>query len=126
MYDTLFTQLHSVVFPFLGEFFGKMSALATTDYYYVLHFFTDFVGNYPIEYINVWTGATGTLLPITFNVPILNVLVPLLLTPVVSLLSGWGSLIGVSFFPFWLGLLLVFASGFVVVSILRYFISLIP
>lgn len=107
----MFTYLYDSIFPYLGEFFGKLIAVASLPVSRMHNLFSGLVGSLYIEYKNLFTGIStsftlhsyGTFFNTVFDA-ILNIVfagVP------------WES-------PLWVALLLACVEVFIIASFVRF------
>lgn len=103
----MFSLLYDTVFPWLGKFFGQLAAIAGSSFDLVFrHMFG--IGEKPfIPYVNVFTGETGNII----GMPVSDVLSVL----AQNTIGKYIDLLGIRSLPFWLGLLILFSSIFMLV-----------
>lgn len=110
----------NTIFPFLGEFFGKLTALASESYINILDY-VSLANTYdPIKYVNLYTGISDYLTPIDMPYP---ELMQTILMPVVSLLKGILTFLP-NDCPFVIALLLLFFVFGIGISVVKFFVNL--
>lgn len=116
----MFFYLYNSVFPLLGDFFGRLSALASTDFTSVLvHCLpapSDSV-RIAIDYVNVFTGVSSSM------APFLNSALPsgtFLFYPLRSFVWVLFNIFGLTTLPFWIAILLFAVSILLAVAIVVF------
>lgn len=123
----MFTQLVSVLFPSLGQFFGIVSGLASARFYDTWNYILGFVGlnrgDVTIICYNLFNGSEIVLSQ--YGIPegmgLFNKVI-------INALNSFLNLIVPNFVlnsPFWIGLLYMFLSSLLAVAIIRFAFSLI-
>lgn len=101
----MFTYLYNTIFPFLGEFFGKLVAIANVPYYDFVNALRRGTG---LIYANLFTGVGGYL----------NLFQSKFLSTVLNYLT-----FGVNVeYPLWVVLLFSFLSVYLVVGVVKFFL----
>lgn len=108
------------VFPFLGELFGKLTALASESYLNILDYVSLADSYTPIKFVNLYSGVSDFLSPIETPFP---ELFQAILTPVVSLVKGILMFLP-NDCPFVIALLLLFFVFGIGISIVKFFVNL--
>lgn len=112
----MFSTLYDTVFPFLGEFFGKLTAFASLS---LRDFFDMTMGNFNLfNYTNLFTGqSTSHSIYITDTVKFL-------IAPVRWLMQALFAIEGVPFStPLWAAFLLASIMVTIVIGFFRFVLS---
>lgn len=111
-----FDYMFNTVFPLLGEFFGKLAAIASAPFYKVVDLVLP-VSASSIPYVNVFTGQSGAIPGFNFFPGLSNVF-----GFFNNLLDIFSQVLGFREMPFILGLMVFFASSvlvFIAIRIIR-------
>ena len=120
----MFSLLFDTVFPILGEFFGGLSAVATAPTYTALAWIFSQVDP-SLTCVNVFNGAVFSLSPPLLDVGFLGWLISFISDPLYGVMIIWCNWLGVGSLPFWGGLLILLVSSFMIIFLVRFFISLV-
>ncbi len=121
----MFETLVNVVFPSLGDFFGRLSALASTSTNTAfLWLFNAADEPVILDCINVFTGISFQAFPPVLGGNFFGWLISVVVYPLYSAINIWVYALGVGSLPFWAGLLIMLVSSFMLISIIRFFVSL--
>lgn len=122
----MFSNLVNSVFPFLGEFFGNVAALANADFYKTWNYFLSFLSfnsmNVDIISTNLFNGSVTHLVSRTgFGAMIV-------LKPVQLIFQGLEFIFIPDFvrtLPFWQGLLVLVISTFIIFAIIKFLVGIV-
>lgn len=114
----MFTQLYEVVFPNLGEIFGKLSAIASMDFHDFL--FKFFVAYQPLNYVNLFTGVADTFVPPSFAD---SAAITFIFSTVAALIKDFFP--ALASLPLWIVLLSGSCSVFFTIYIVKFVIDVI-
>lgn len=109
----MFSVLYETVFPWLGQFFGSVAGIATSEFSFVLNWLAPF-GSY--QYIPCTNLFTGEFFYLENHLDWLSTL----LAPARAIINAIFSAFGLSHLPFWIAILLFVGSIFICVAIIVF------
>lgn len=114
----MFDYLFETIFPFVGDFFGKLGALASITIGDLHSLVSGVVGYLPISYTNAFTGVSNTWELFFFGNNILGTISEVMIN-IVFVGQSWDT-------PLWVALLLSCVTVFILMAFISFIRSILP